>query len=54
MPKESNREDLNHEPGNAGKVGDQHKNANQQGEQPRHPEAPEGQDRDKDRNQDKP
>ncbi|WP_199885020.1 hypothetical protein [Pseudomonas bohemica] len=54
MPKESSREDLNHKPENAGKVGDQHKQANQQGEQPRHPEPPEGQDQDKDRNRNKP
>ncbi|WP_165869776.1 hypothetical protein [Pseudomonas sp. LS-2] len=54
MPKESNREDLDHQAENAGKVGEQHKKANQQGEQPRHPTPPEGGDRDKDRNQNKP
>lgn len=54
MSKESNREDLDHQPENAGKVGEQHKQANQQGEQPRHPTPPDGGDRDKDGNQNKP
>jgi hypothetical protein len=54
MPKESNREDLDHQAENAGKIGEQHKKANQQGEQPRNPTPPEGGDRDKDRNQNKP
>ena len=36
MPdKESNREDLDHKPENAGKVGEEHKQANQSGEQQR-------------------
>lgn len=54
MPKESNREDLNHRPENAGKVGEEHKQANQQGEQPRHPEQPKGQEKAWDQNHDKP
>ena len=37
MQKESSRKDLDHEPENAGKVGEQHKQLNQQGEQPRKP-----------------
>jgi hypothetical protein len=40
MPdKESNREDLDHKPENAGKVGEEHKQANQSGEQQRPPET---------------
>ena len=54
MPKESNREDLDHQPDNAGKVGEQHKQANQQGEQPRPATPPEDGDQDTDRNQNKP
>ncbi len=54
MPKESSREDLNHRPENAGKVGEQHKQANQQGEQPRHPEQPKEQEKARDQNHDKP
>ncbi|TDV67835.1 hypothetical protein [Pseudomonas sp. LP_7_YM] len=54
MPKESNREDLDHKPENASKVGEKHKQANQQGEQPRRPEPPKGQDQDKEHNQNKP
>ena len=38
MPKESTREDLDHTPENAGKVGEEHKQANQSGEQQRPPE----------------
>jgi hypothetical protein len=38
MPKESTREDLDHKPENAGKVGEEHKQANQSGEQQRPPE----------------
>lgn len=41
MSKASNRADLDHTPENADKVGEQHKQANQKGEQPRHPAAPE-------------
>lgn len=52
MPNESNREDLDHRPENAGKVGEQHKQANQQGEQPRHPAPPEGSEQDRDRDRD--
>ncbi|CAI3788530.1 hypothetical protein AHFPHNDE_02206 [Pseudomonas sp. MM227] len=37
MDKESKREDLDHKPENAGKVGEQHKRANQQGEKARSP-----------------
>lgn len=54
MPKESSREDLDHQPENAGKVGEQHKQANQQGEQPRHPAQPEGDEKDRDQNHNKP
>jgi hypothetical protein len=54
MPKESSREDLDHKPENAGKVGEQHEQANQEGEQPRHPTPPEGGERDKDGNHNKP
>jgi hypothetical protein len=32
---ESNREDLDHKPENAGKVGEKNKQMNEQGEQPR-------------------
>jgi hypothetical protein len=35
MSKESKREDLNHKPENAGKVGEANKNLNKQGEKPR-------------------
>jgi hypothetical protein len=35
MTKQSQREDLDHSPGNAGKVGETHKQLNQQGEAPR-------------------
>ena len=54
MPKESDREDLNHTPDNAGKVGERHKQANQQGEQPRHPDKPDEADQNKDSNRNKP
>ncbi|SEP83529.1 hypothetical protein SAMN03159444_00616 [Pseudomonas sp. NFACC02] len=56
MPKESSREDLDHKPENAEKVGEQHKQANQQGEQPRHPAPPENteQNRERDQNHNKP
>ncbi|HXQ99500.1 MAG TPA: hypothetical protein VN798_03815 [Pseudomonas sp.] len=50
MPEQSSREDLNHKPENAAKVGEQHKQANQQGEQPRHPTPPDGNDEDKNHN----
>ena len=50
MSKESSREDLDHKPQNAGKVGEAHKQANQQGEQPRHPEPPKGTGRDQNHN----
>jgi hypothetical protein len=32
---ESKREDLNHDPANAGKVGEEHKQLNEKGEAPR-------------------
>ncbi|MFF7710346.1 hypothetical protein [Pseudomonas sp. NPDC007930] len=35
MDKPSQREDLDHKPENAGKVGGEHKKINQQGEHPR-------------------
>jgi len=35
MAKESKREDLDHKPENAGKVGEANKHLNQQGEKPR-------------------
>ena len=57
MPNESNREDLDHTPENADKVGEQHKQANQEGEQPRHPSAAEDGDKredDQDANRGKP
>lgn len=54
MAKQSSREDLDHNPDNAGKIGEQHKQANQQGEQPRHGETAERRNQDKQRNQDKP
>lgn len=54
MPKESSREDLDDQPENAGKVGEQHKQANQQGEQPRHPAQPDGSEQDRDQNRNKP
>lgn len=38
--KESKREDLDHKPENAGKVGEKHKQLNQEGEQPRPATAP--------------
>lgn len=49
MPKESSREDLNHKPENAGKVGEKHKEANQSGEQSRPPQpgTPTDENRDK-------
>lgn len=37
VDKESKREDLDHKPENAGKVGEEHKRANQQGEKARSP-----------------
>lgn len=40
MQKESNREDLDHKPENAGKVGEKHKQMNQEGEQDRRPATP--------------
>lgn len=51
MNKESNRDDLDHKPENAGKVGEEHKQLNQQGEQDRHPGTPEDP---KEQNQSKP
>lgn len=54
MTEESNREDLNHKPENAAKVGEKHKQANQQGEQPRHPTPPDAADKDRDPNHNKP
>ena len=39
MLQESTREDLDHKPENAGKVGEEHKEANQSGEQQRPPES---------------
>ena len=57
MPNKSNREDLDHKPENADKVGEQHKQANLEGEQPRHPAAPENDgkhDDDQDANRSKP
>jgi hypothetical protein len=49
MPKESSREDLDHKPENAGKVGEQHKQLNQQGEhrRPATPPDPKQQDQHK-------
>jgi hypothetical protein len=35
-------------------VGEQHKQANQQGEQPRHPAQPDGSEQDQDQNRNKP
>jgi hypothetical protein len=35
MPKQSEREDLDHQPENAGKVGETHKRLNEQAEVPR-------------------
>lgn len=40
MAKESKREDLDHKPENAGKVGEQQKHLNEKGEQPRPRTAP--------------
>ncbi|WP_177411058.1 MULTISPECIES: hypothetical protein [unclassified Pseudomonas] len=54
MADESKREDLGHTPENAGKVGEPHKRANQQGEQPRHPGHENEGDTREDQNQDKP
>lgn len=42
MAKESKREDLDHKPENAGKVGEQQKQLNEKGEQERPREAPPG------------
>ncbi|WP_407309939.1 hypothetical protein [Pseudomonas sp. nanlin1] len=39
MNRESQREDLDHQPDNAGDVGEEHKHLNEQGEQPREPES---------------
>ena len=41
MADESKREDLNHKPENAGKVGEKNKQLNEKGEQPRPRTAPE-------------
>ncbi|WP_268800615.1 hypothetical protein [Pseudomonas huanghezhanensis] len=43
MTQESEREDLNHTAENAGKVGDKHKQLNEQGEHPR-PRSPDDPD----------
>ena len=48
MTKESNREDLDHKPENAGKVGEENKRLNQQGEQPRPATPPDPKQRSKD------
>ncbi|MDU8501230.1 hypothetical protein RYB01_18850 [Pseudomonas syringae] len=43
MADESKREDLDHKPENAGKVGEKNKQLNQQGEQPRPGTSPDPQ-----------
>lgn len=45
MAKESKREDLDHKPVNAGKVGEANKRLNQQGEKPRPTTPPDPKDR---------
>jgi hypothetical protein len=47
VSKESQREDLNHKPENAGKVGAEHKKANQEGEKARSPSSEESEDKSK-------
>lgn len=54
MSHESNREDLEHTPQNAGKIDERHKQANQQGEQPRHPGHEKNEPVSGDQNRDKP
>ena len=48
MTQESKREDLDHKPENAGKVGEDNKQLNQQGEQPRPGTPPDPKQRPKD------